>query len=499
MDSGVRGLKNALTGHDNRLKILTENLRDYVYSLSPDGVFLYLSPAFESITGWAPSEWVGKTFHGLVHPDDLKQARTNLDRAVDGGTPPPNELRVRRKDGGYITLEFVGKSIVNPNDGAEIYGVARDITERKKAEEELRAAKNQAVEATKLKDKFVSLVSHDLRSPLSAIMGALNDLREDAEETGDSSHNTILLDKTVTTCKGLIEMIDQLLNISRLQTGSIKPRIRFLDGHALTNLALENLSPLAERKGIRLLNDTPESLRIPADYNLFFEVISNLVANAIKFTRNGGVVTVFVPPDRPSAIAVRDTGVGINEKIMENLFKSEVKTSTIGTAGERGTGLGLPLCKDIMDAHGGSLTVESTPGAGSVFYAELPARKPHILVVDDEELMRLTLGAYFAGAGMIVTEAANGLEALERIRKKAPDLIITDLSMPELDGAGLLSRLREVSGDRDIPVVVVTASRDKETREKMFALGASDIVNKPVDENDLIPRVNHLLTLDWES
>lgn len=499
MNSGEMDLRNALTNHDNRFKLLTENLRDYIYSLSPDGVFLYLSPAFETITGWRPSEWIGKTFHGLVHPDDLKQAQANLARAAYEGTPPPNELRVRKKDGGYITLEFVGKSIVNPNDGAEIYGVARDITERKKAEEELRAAKNQAVEATKLKDKFVSLVSHDLRSPLSAIMGALKDLREDAAEGGDSSQNTILLDKTLITCEGLIKMIDQLLNISRLQTGSIKPRARFLDGHALTNMALENLSHLADRKGIRLLNQTPPRMRIHADYNLFHEVISNLVANAIKFTRGGGAVTVFVPPDRPGAIAVKDNGVGIDGKIIGNLFRPEVKTSTMGTAGERGTGLGLPLCKDIMDAHGGTLAVQSTPGEGSVFYAELPHRKPDILIVDDEDLMRLTLGAHFAATGMTVTEASNGLEALERIRKKAPDIIITDVNMPELDGAGLLSRLKEVSGGRDIPVVVVTASKDKETREKMFALGASDIVNKPVDENDLIPRVNHLLTLDWES
>lgn len=491
-------MRNALTDLDSRFKILAENLRDYIYSLSEDGVFLYLSPAFETVTGWAPAEWLGKAFHDLVHPDDLAQARMNLDRASDGGTPPPNELRVRRKAGDYITLEFVGKSIASQSDGAEIYGIARDITERKKAEEELRAAKNQAVEATKLKDKFVSLVSHDLRSPLSAILGALKDMSEDAAEAGESSQNAILLDRTVTTCEGLIKMIDQLLNISRLQTGSIRPRIRFQDGYSLANLVVANLSPLAERKGMRLLNEVPERLRILSDYQLFYEVISNLVTNAIKFTRDGGTVTLFVPADRPGAIAVRDTGVGISGKNLENLFRHEVKTSTVGTAGERGTGLGLPLCKDIMDAHGGSLTVESTLGEGSVFYAELPVRKPHILVVDDEELARLTLSSHLARVGMTVAEASDGLMALEMVKEKAPDLIITDVIMPNLDGAGLLLRLGEVAGGRSIPVVAVTASRDKETREKMFALGAADIVNKPVDENELIPRVNRLLMMDWE-
>lgn len=491
-------MRNALTELDSRFKILAENLRDYIYSLSKDGVFLYLSPAFETITGWAPAEWLGKTFHGLVHPDDLAQARTNLDLASDGGTPPPNELRVRRKGGDYITLEFVGKSIANPGDSSEIYGIARDITERKKAEEELRAARNQAVEATKLKDKFVSLVSHDMRSPLSGIMGALKDLREDAMEAGGSSHNAILLDRSVTTCEGLVKMIDQLLNISRLQTGSIRPTIKFQDGHSIVSLVVTNLSLSAERKNVRLLNEVPERLRILADYQLFYEVISNLVSNAIKFTGAGGTVTVFVPADRPGAIAVRDTGVGISEKNLENLFKHEVKTSTVGTAGERGTGLGLPLCKDIMDAHNGSLVVESAPGEGSVFHAELPVRKPNVLVVDDEELARFNLGSYLARAGMSVEEASNGLEALDMVKEKTPDLIITDVIMPYLDGTGLLSRLGEVAGGRNIPVVVVTASRDKETLEKMFALGAADIVNKPVDENELIPRVNRLLMMDWE-
>lgn len=490
-------LGKSLIEHDNRFKILTENLRDYIYTISPNGEFLYLSPAFETITGWSPSEWVGKTFHGLVHPEDLKQAHNNLNRAAVGGAPPPNELRVRKKDGDYITLEFVGKSIANQNDGAQIYGIARDITERKKAEEELRAAKNQAVEATKLKDKFVSLVSHDLRSPISAIQAALTDLREDAVET-ESTHNTLLLDKSLATCEGLLKMIDQLLNISRLQSGTIKPRARFFDANVLANLVVGNLAPLAKRKGISLLNETPKRWRMFADHGLFQEVISNLVSNSIKFTPEGGTITIFIPPDRPGSIAVKDTGVGIKENILENLFKHEVKTSTIGTGGERGTGLGLPLCKDIMDAHGGSLAVESTQGEGSVFYAELPMKKPHVLVVDDEELTRFTLGAHLGAAGITVAEASNGLEALNIIKKDALDLIITDVIMPEMDGAELLARLNEKPDWKPIPVVAITASHDRETKEKMFALGAIDIIIKPVDENELIPRVNRLLMMDWD-
>lgn len=360
---------------------------------------------------------------------------------------------------------------------------------------ELDAAKTLAESATKLKDKFVMLVSHDLRSPIAMIPSALNLLRDQLSgKLGEPQEN--LLKMSVSNCERLIEMIDQLLDISRLQTGNVKPTLRFLDAHSLVKQLVDNLFPLAERKGVTLLNEIKERTRIHADHTMIYEVISNLVTNAIKFTRAGDTIAIFSPPDNPATLAVRDTGVGIPQHFIPNLFRQEIKTSAIGTAGERGTGLGLPFCKDIMEAHGGSITVESEKGNGSVFYAILPVRTPVALVVEDDQLQREILSWHIKEAGFTVLEAEGGLEALDIMRMSRPDVMITDIKMPGMDGIELLTRYKEAFGGKPPPALAVTGSRDKLVLEQAFYAGASDIISKPIDENELIPRVNRLIMLE---
>lgn len=360
---------------------------------------------------------------------------------------------------------------------------------------ELDAAKNLAESATKLKDKFVMLVSHDLRSPIAMIPSALNLIYSQLSGKLDETQAK-LLKASVSNCERLIEMIDQLLDISRLQTGSVKPAFRFMDAHSLAKQVVDSLSPLAERKGVALVNEIKERTRIHADHSLIYEVISNLVTNAIKFTRAGDTVTIFSPPDNPGALAVKDTGVGIPQHMIPDLFRQEIKTTTIGTAGERGTGLGLPFCKDIMDAHGGTITVESEKEKGSVFCAMLPIRTPVALVVEDDQLQREILAWHVKEAGYAVVEAEGGLEALDALRMSRPDVMITDIKMPGMDGIELLTRFKEAFGGKPPPAIAVTGSRDKAVLEQAFYAGASDIVSKPIDENELIPRLNRLIMLE---
>lgn len=360
---------------------------------------------------------------------------------------------------------------------------------------ELEAARNIAEEATKLKDKFVALAAHDLRSPIAMMPTALNILRDQLAGKLNEQQSK-LMERCASTCEGLINTIDQLLDISRLQTGSIKPAHRFINAREMAGQVVDSLSALAERKGVTIVNEIKERMRVYADYNLIREVITNLVANAIKFTRAGDTVSVFSPADNQGAIAVKDTGVGIPPHIIPNLFRHEVKTTTMGTAGERGTGLGLPFCKDIMDAHGGSLMVESEEGKGSVFRAVLPVRTPVALVVDGDADQREILSWHVKGAGFSVVEAGSGLEALDIIRSSRPDVVLTDITMPGMDGIELLTRLKEASGGKPPPALAVTGSHDKLILERVFYAGAADIVTKPVDENEFIPRVNRLLTME---
>ncbi|MBI5814453.1 MAG: PAS domain S-box protein [Nitrospinae bacterium] len=601
-----------------RYTYLFENLRDYIYSLDATaGVSRELSPAFESITGWRPDEWIGKSFEPLVHPDDIAKSKENFNRAVTEKHPPPNTLRIKKKTGDYVTLEFKGALVTEHKWGKEIFGVARDVTRReaimaelreseekyrslinnasdliytvdmtgnftsgneaclaltgykfeelvgthfskvvpaeylpviqqniakkmrgevqttryeievlrkdgirvpaeissrmilargkpagilgiirdmsphKRAEEELRNAKEMAEEATRLKDKFVSLVSHDLRAPLSSVMSYLKLVMDDNESL--TSENASMLGRTVAICGGMVNMIDRLLNISRLQTGAIRLRPRFLDARSVAAHALESVSPLAEQKGVELRNEVARGTRLYGDFEMLAEVAQNLVSNAVKFCRKGDTVTVFNPPGRPCSLAVKDTGVGVNPALLPDIFRHEVKTTTPGTAGEPGTGLGLPFCRDIMEAHGGTLEVESVPGAGSVFTLTLPVVRPLLLVVDDNQTDREIIKSHLLGLNVDVIEADGAAEGLKTAAARAPHIVIIDILMPGQDGMSLLAAMKDNPATSPIPVIVVTSDSQLETREEAFRKGAGDFVLKPVDRNDLIPRVNRFL------
>ncbi|MEE8483874.1 MAG: hybrid sensor histidine kinase/response regulator, partial [Nitrospinota bacterium] len=216
-------------------------------------------------------------------------------------------------------------------------------------------------------------------------------------------------------------------------------------------------------------------------------------SNAIKFSYKGGRITLFRPPGRRTAIAVKDTGTGISEKILPKLFMHEEKTTTTGTAGEKGTGLGLPFCHDIMTAHGGSLTVESAEGVGTTFYAELPPVRPKILFVDDEETIRYLFKESIHEYDLEIIEAENGEIAKRIIERDMPHLVITDISMPIMDGWELLESIRSNSKTAELPVIVLTSISDMESREKAFRMGANDFLAKPLVMEDLIPRVRRFV------
>ena len=233
-------------------------------------------------------------------------------------------------------------------------------------------AKIRAVEEAKLKDKFISLVSHDLRSPLSGILGIMKLLQSDKENSLTPMH-TELLDTAIEGCNQLIDMISKLLDISRLQSGQFMVVPRFMETRKLVDMVLGEFRSLAVKKSVRLVNEIPESYRIYGDYDLLCVLLRNLISNAIKFCSEGDSITVLAYSD--DSISVKDTGTGIKPDILSSLFKREIKTSMTGTDGEVGTGLGLPLCYEIIKAHGGDLTVESKLGEGSLFTATLPVNK----------------------------------------------------------------------------------------------------------------------------
>jgi signal transduction histidine kinase len=402
---------------------------------------------------------------------------------------------VQSADGEFKDVLF-NKATFNKFDGSlgGLVGVITDITERKRAEEKLNAAKETAEAATLLKDKFISLVSHDIRSPLGTVMGLLKFTASDHEDSQCKECKAVLK-KSIRVCETMLEMADNLLESARLQTGDIRLSRKICNVRDICDTVMDDLRYLAGEKEIVLKNDVPHDARFYVDKALFQRVVHNLVVNAIKFSHKGGIVTTFMPDGQNNVLAIKDTGVGISQAILPDLFKYEIKTSTTGTSGERGTGFGLPMSMDIVKAHGGILRATSPKGEGAVFYVELPDIKPLVLVADDDEISLFTLRKYLENMGAEVLEAANGIEAWKIIEEESPVLIITDYSMPFMDGFAILQTIKSSAKDSHIPVIVITATHagDIDIRKKAFEQGASDFITKPLSEADFIPRINRFI------
>lgn len=431
---------------------------------------------------------MSKRFEELVDPAYHEVISEYLNAGDKGNL----EVIGTRKDGSRRYLEVHTKNIKHKGNDACVTTVW-DITERKEAEMQLLEAKDKAEQATALKDKFVSLVAHDLRTPFSSIMGLMSLLKSDG--AGHIPDDMMKIVDSVTESGGrMVNMIDELLDISRLQTGKITPQPRFFDGHKQVASVLGGFRNAAEGKGIVIANDVPPGTRLYADYTLFGQVIGNLVANAIKFTERGGNISLFVPEGRYGVIAVKDSGTGIDEAFLPDLFRHDVKTTSEGTAGEKGTGLGLVYSNDIMKAHGGCLEVKSKRGEGSVFQAILPVEKPKVLIVEDDPEILSSLKSLLESLDATAMTARNGKEALDILGSETFHIVITGLDMPVIDGLTLLEKIKSSESDRrDIPAIAITPDNKAATLENAFQAGADDFVSKPFADEDLIHRVKKFI------
>jgi CheY-like chemotaxis protein len=240
--------------------------------------------------------------------------------------------------------------------------------------------------------------------------------------------------------------------------------------------------------------DIPQGRRIFADEHLISEVLGNLLSNAVKFSNRGGAVKVYLPEEKAGSIAVSDTGVGISADMIGSLFNYEKKTSTIGTAGEEGTGLGLPLSRDIIEAHRGKISVESIVGKGSTFHIELPVVRPVVLLVREDKGDTGLLKRALSELDADVKFASDELEALKKIGESSPDIIIADDDSPGIDSLELLLKVQGDKPAKDIKFVVMSGSGNDEFREKAMRYGAAVYIDKPYTISSLAGKVRRLLS-----
>ena len=482
--TAIRQAEEALKEREELYHDIFENARDLIYTHDFNGNFLSVNKALLAASGYGAGEVLGKNISMLLEPEQLEKARGMIAAKLEGEAQNTHyELEVVTKSGGRVLVELNTRIIRREGKPAGIHGIGRDITRRKETELELVAAKEAAEEATRVKDQFVAMVSHDLRAPLAAIRGMAELVRNRANAP-DPAYTVSVAERIVKSSDRLLGMLEKLLDLNRLRSGGIMLQPSFTYARALSEETVERVAHLAERKGILIRNEIPPSLRVFADRELLGEVIHNLVSNAIKFCGEGDQITIFAPGGSGARLAVRDTGPGVAEEFVPNLFRHDVKTTSSGSMGEKGDGLGLPICHDIIAAHGGAITMDTRSGMGAAFTITLPDVSRIILLVDDvdahREIIRERLAAAHPGAGIV--EASDGIEALEALSRVVPHLIVTDLQMPRLSGFDLIKALRSNSAYHHIPIVATTAeSSGGERRRAALELGAAELFQKPVD------------------
>lgn len=474
--------QDALLESEERFRRLSEASFEGVI-IHDRGMIIEANQEYADTFGYELSELYGKSILDLVASESAEV----VERHFLTGHDRHYEAVGLRKDGSTFPVELVGKDAKYKGRTVRIAAV-RNITQRKKAEDELRVAKEQAEEATMLKDKFVSLVSHDLKNPIAGMAGFLKLLNDEVEQVITDKGRKMMGLARKNLFK-MTEMIDGLLNVSRLKTGQFKPEQKFIDAYRLSMKTVVDLGEMAREKGVSLVNKIPKRSRMYADFTLLYEVIQNLVTNSIKFCNKGDTITIFIPAGTKTTIAVADTGVGIEKERLDKLFDYEEKTSTPGTAGETGTGLGLPLARDIVEAHNGKIRVESAPDKETTFYVDLPFVKPKILLFGEKPKTGREINEILSNLDMELLTVKNSSEGQALLNTVTPDLILLNVEKTEHYGFEFLKYLKNSEEYNRIPVVAITSHGEYKNQERALELGADDFITDPTSPDELIPRV----------
>ncbi len=359
-------------------------------------------------------------------------------------------------------------------------------------------ARERLEELNKLKDDFVAIVSHDLRSPLTAILGASEILLHDEYmDTPLAPDQRELVENIQAMGEQQLYLVNDLLDLAKIESGKIELKPTVADMPQVAQQCYNTLKVLADNKNITLnLATGPHLPKIMIDVPKISQVVNNLVGNAIKFTEPGGSVTIQLEREGGAIkVSVTDTGEGIKPEDLLVLFNKFQQVKSQGTRGERGTGLGLSICKNLVELHKGTIWAESRVGVGSTFSFTLPITENVILIIDDSLFVIKSLQNILVKHidHIKVMSAQSGEEGLRLVEEVSPAVVILDYMLPDVNGIEVFRNMRKRLGSKVPPTLFLTASQDLDIRREIFDLGAADYLQKPVDVNDLLPRLSRFL------
>ncbi|SEK63094.1 PAS domain-containing hybrid sensor histidine kinase/response regulator [Nitrosovibrio tenuis] len=523
-----RHAEEAVRESDERLCFMAEVMPQKIFTARPDGALDYFNQQWRDYAGLAPEQMHGWEWTKLIHSDEADETIRQWRHSLNTGEPFQMECRFRQANGEYrwhlmrawAKRDSKGNISTWVGSNIDIDTIKRADEERRQFLENERDARNEAERASQLKDEFLATLSHELRTPLNAILGWSQLI---LQGTMSKEHIQRGLEIIARNAHAQNKLIEDLLEMSSIISGKVRLNVQRLDLASIAEAAVESVTPAAEAKGIHIRKkiDLAAGL-VSGDNNRLQQIIWNLLSNAVKFTPKEGSIDIVV--ERVSShleVTIKDSGLGIKPEFLPHVFDRFRQEDSSLTRNHGGLGLGLAMVKQLVYLHGGTVRAESEgEGKGASFVMTLPlapigdrkdrghtlaeplaADNEHfmlsgikVLVVDDEQDARRLIKEVLTQCEAIVMTAANADEALEILVKEKPDVMISDIGMPERDGFQLIREVRSFPATQGgkTPAIALTALAHSEDRTKAMLAGYQMHLSKPVQSHELVAAVANL-------
>ncbi len=502
----------ALVDSEGRYRELVEGTESLVVRVDAHGVFTYLNRMARNYFGLSPRACIGRSAFDFVHPGDRPATLSAFEGWIGGTENAVSfENRITGRNGRVRHMVWNIAPIVDERgEVTGLSGIATDITLLKKTEKELVKARQRAEEADRAKERFLANMSHEIRTPISGIIGMTRMAL--ADDLGAETRRHLELIRG--SARGLLSIINDILDYAKIGSGKMTVSYRFFDLQEFLAPICEIFKTGAEEKGLTFAWHVAPNVdpMVFADPDRLSQVVHNLLGNAVKFTEKGEVtlhvsLNGAMAPFRNLLFSVSDTGIGIPENRIPDLFQSFQQLENDYAKRYAGTGLGLYISRTLVERMGGAIGVWSEIGGGSRFYFTLPCGQGRhtgtaavdtapappgdpplsILLAEDDRLNRLHLVFGLENLGHRVEAVENGQAALEALEKSRYDLVLMDHQMPEMDGVETARRIRNADGaiDSSIPIIALSAFVTEKDREAFYAAGMDAYASKPAEMEEL--------------
>jgi PAS domain S-box-containing protein len=479
-----------------------------------DERFIFTNPAADKIMGVPVGTLVGRRMDEFVDHETFEKIKGQT-RTRQEGNQSTYEMDFVRSDGEHRMMLVTATPTFNANGEFEAtLGIFHDITDRKSIENELKKNESELKALNTTKDKLFSIVAHDLRGPIGT-SAELLEVLIDSFDSFSNEEQLKMLEILKNSAKSTYNLLETLLNWAIIQTGNMVFRPELLNLTQCIENTVNNLAPTALSKNITLHFERGDEIFIYADLNMINTVLRNLIGNAIKYTYRGGNIEIRSNNlGIKTEITIMDNGTGMDEITRKNLFVQNRQDSKYGTENEKGTGLGLILCKEFIEKHGGHIHVESEPEKGTTFMFDIPKvltpsetstrKKPEektqhqkfnnelILIVEDEDINYQVLCSILSSINLKYERAITGKEAVDKFVHNHYNLILMDVQLPEMNGWEATMKIRE--NDSEIPIVAVTTYASDPSKKMTMDAGCNDYVTKPFNKTKLIQVLDKHLT-----